>query len=265
MAGVPTPAITSLRNPLLKEVRKAAQHGGLTAGGCLVAEGPHLLEEALSSGCAVQTIIASRPLPATLEQQRQRLGVPLIAVSPALFDSLGTTENSQGLIALVEPPRWSWPELLAGLPLVVILDRLQDPGNAGAILRSAEAFGATGVVFLKGSVSPYNPKAVRASAGSIFRLPLLSAVDPSECLTALRQSGLRLYAADPVRGPSLSEASWSGGCALIIGSEAHGVSPALASAAEPVRIPVSRVESLNAAVAAAVLLYEARRQRGCSP
>jgi TrmH family RNA methyltransferase len=145
---------------------------------------------------------------------------------------------------------------------VVVLDGLQDPGNAGAILRAAEAFGATGVLGLKGTVNPYNPKAVRASAGSVFRVPLVWGIEASEALATLQQQRLDLYAAVPSARRLLSEADLRRGCAFIIGSEGRGVSEALRAASTELRIPTSGVESLNAAVAAAILLYEARRQRG---
>jgi TrmH family RNA methyltransferase len=137
----------------------------------------------------------------------------------------------------------------------VILDGVQDPGNAGAILRAAEAFGATGTIFLKGSVNPYNPKCLRGSAGSIFRVPLLTAAEvPSEFGP--------LYAADPRARKLLADADLATPCGIIIGSEGRGVSAALAARATGLRIPTQNVESLNAAVAAGIFLYEARRQRG---
>jgi TrmH family RNA methyltransferase len=146
-----------------------------------------------------------------------------------------------------------------------VLDGLQDPGNAGTIVRAAEAFGATGILFLKGTASPHNPKTLRASAGSLFRLPFLYGVAPATAIGTLRQNGVKLVAAMPsvstTPADSLAATDLTGRCALIIGSEAHGVSEVWRSAAAPVSIPTVGVESLNAAVAAGVLLYEARRQR----
>jgi TrmH family RNA methyltransferase len=150
----------------------------------------------------------------------------------------------------------------------VLLDGMQDPGNAGTIARAAEAFGATGVMFLKGSVSPHNPKTLRASAGSLFRLPYQHGVDPALARAALRQNKTELYAAVPARQKAarpLTEVDFTSPCGLVIGNEAHGVSEELRSAALDVSIPTVRVESLNAAVAAGILLYEARRQRAVAP
>jgi RNA methyltransferase, TrmH family len=126
---------------------------------------------------------------------------------------------------------------------------------------AAEAFGASGVMFIQGSVNPYNPKAIRASAGSIFRVPLVSAIDASLALAALSQKKIDLYAAMPRANISVGEADLKRHCAFIIGSEGRGVSSGLQSAALDIRIPTSEVESLNASVAAGILLYEAWRQR----
>jgi len=142
---------------------------------------------------------------------------------------------------------------------------LQDPGNAGTIARAAEAFGATGIMFLKGTVSPFNPKALRAAAGSLFRVPFAYGLDSALARAALQQNKLDVYAGVPSNSsqPSkpLGEVDFTRRCAIVVGNEARGVSPQLRSAAIDISIPTSGVESLNAAVAAAILLYEARRQR----
>jgi TrmH family RNA methyltransferase len=157
------------------------------------------------------------------------------------------------------------PDLFRGSPLVVVLDGLQDPGNAGAILRAAEAFGATGAIFVKGTVSPFNPKTVRASAGSLFRVPFLHGMDAAVVRAALEQNRVNAFAAVPARpgeeARSLAEVDLSGPVALIIGNEARGVGAELRAAALAITIPTVVVESLNASVAAGILLYEARRQR----
>jgi len=258
--------ITSAANPLLKDVRRAIHRGGLTDDGLAVAETFHLLEEALRSDCEVKAVIAAASVEAAAEKHVRGLGsVRVIVVADPLFQGISGTETAQGVMALVKPPAWGLAQLLRGCPLVVVLDGLQDPGNAGAILRTAEAFGATGALFVKGTVSPYNPKAVRASAGSVFRVPLLHGMDPGLARAALQQHKVDLYAAVPARslGPArpIADADFNRPCGLIVGSEAHGVSEDLRGAALDVTIPTIAVESLNAAVAAGILLYEARRQR----
>ncbi len=258
--------ITSAANPLLKDVRRAIVRGVLTQQGWCVAETFHLLEEALRSDCEVKTVLAAQSVRSTAEAHVRRLaGIKVVVLPDALFQGLSGTESSQGIMALVKPPAWSLEQLFRGCPLVVVLDGLQDPGNAGTIARAAEAFGATGVLFLKGSVSPYNPKTVRAAAGSLFRIPFLHGVDAALARAALRQHRVELYAGVPARAGAvvrpLADVDLKGPCGLIIGSEARGVSGELRSAAIDISIPTVGVESLNAAVAAGILLCEARRQK----
>jgi TrmH family RNA methyltransferase len=265
-----SPSIVSAANPLLKEIRKAIARGALTSDGCWVAEGFHLLEEALRSECEVQVVLASDSARQAVETFVQRLpATRVVTLSDKLFESVSATETTQGVIALVKAPVWSLEQLFGGRSLVVVLDALQDPGNAGAIARTAEAFGATGVLFLKGAVSPFNPKTIRASAGSLFRLPFLAGLDPQQARAAFAQHGIDLYAAVPARPgaavESLSGANLAGPCGLIIGSEGHGISEELRSASRAISVPTVAVESLNAAVAAGILLYEARRQRSPEP
>jgi TrmH family RNA methyltransferase len=244
--------LISDKNPLLKEVRRLAAGGapgGSPSGDRLVlAEGPRLLDEAVRSGIAIHAVILAESTPETSGLGDTRV----VRVLDSLFNKLSSTESPQGVLALVRLPEWTAEDLLKGTrPLVVVLDGVQDPGNAGAILRTAEAFGATGAVFLKGTVSPSNPKCLRASAGSAFRLPIVREIP----------AGLELYAADPRAELDVSKARLDGACAIVIGGEGSGVRPELAARATGLKIPTGTVESLNAAVAAGILLYEARRQR----
>jgi RNA methyltransferase, TrmH family len=258
--------ITSAANPLIKDIRRAIQRGSLTSTGLLVAETFHLLEEALRSDCEVKMVLAAEAvLSAAAAHVRRLSGVKVAVLPDALFQTLAGTESSQGVMALVTPPEWSLEQLFRRQPLLVVLDGLQDPGNAGAIARAAEAFGATGLLFLKGTVSPYNSKTLRASAGSLFRLPFLHGLDAALARAAIEQKRVEIYAGVPARpgtaSRSLTDVDFSRPTALIIGNEAHGVSAHLRSAATDVSIPTVGVESLNAAMAAGILLYEARRQR----
>ena len=208
------------------------------------------------------TVITAESVHASVEAHvKGREQINLIRVPDALFAEISATQSSQGIMALVRPPAWEIDHIFRGQSLVVIIDGLQDPGNAGAILRAAEAFGATGAIFLKGSVSPYNPKAIRASAGSVFRLPLVTAVDESIACATLEQQHADAYAAIPTGQKTLADADLTRRCAIVIGSEGRGVSPRLRSFARDLCIPTANVESLNAAMAAGILLYEARRQR----
>lgn len=253
---------TSRANPLLKQVRRAVARGELTRQGYCVAEGFHLLEECLRSNCAIQAVLVAEPARSAVETRIRGLSRLRLVVSPEkVFRTVAGTESSQGVLTLVRPPVWAPEQLFGGRPLVVVLDGVQDPGNAGAILRVAEAFGASGVMALKGTVNLYNPKAVRASAGSVFRVPLATGLDPATALAILERQRVELYAAMPSGRRELGEADLKGPCALIIGNEGCGVHQQMRAAAVELRIPTFGVESLNAAMAAAILLYEARRQR----
>lgn len=257
-----TELLISDKNPLLKQVRRAVLRGTLTEDGFAVAESFHLLEEALESECEIQAVIVAESVKNPVAAHVRGLKrTRVIAVADRVFAELSSTETTQGAIALVKPPEWTLDHLLRGKALAVVLDGVQDPGNAGAIVRAAEAFGATGVAFLKGSVSPYNPKSLRGSAGSMFRLPVVAGVDEALFLAAVDQRRMALYAANPRAVATIAQADFAKSCAIIIGSEGRGLSDTLSRRATGVKIPTAQVESLNAAVAAGIMLYEARRQR----
>jgi TrmH family RNA methyltransferase len=254
--------ISSRANPLLKEVRRAIQRGGLTADGCCVAESFHLLEEALRSGCDVRAVLAAEPAEeAVARLVRRRKGLRHVVLPEALFNALAATDSPQGVLALVRPPVWTAADVLAGEPVAVVVDGVQDPGNAGAILRAAEAFGASGAFFLKGTVSPYNPKALRASAGSVFRIPAVGGMDPAAVRNLLEEHGVPWFVADAHAGAPPDQAVLRPPCVLVIGGESRGAGMVLGEGAPKIHIPISGVESLNAAMAAGILLYEAARQR----
>jgi RNA methyltransferase, TrmH family len=254
--------LVSSRNPILKDVRKAIARGTVTGQGFAVAESFHLLEEALRSDCEIGAVFASESVRAAVESHVRGLKKIRVGVLPDdLFQSISSTEASQGVMALVRPPQWSVEQLFRGHALAVVLDGLQDPGNAGTVLRAAEAFGATGVAFLKGTASPYNPKCLRASAGSIFRMPVVPALDPQVFLVASEQRKIDLFALMPKSALEITKADLSRKCAIVVGSEGRGVSERLSEKATRVGIPTVGVESLNAALAAGIALFVARTQR----
>ena len=268
--------ITSAANPLLKEVRRTLVRGELTTGGHCVVETFHLLEEALRSQCRVRTVIAAESARTTVESQiANREGIRLVIVPDQLLNATAAVISSQGVVAVVEPPQWTLAQTIGtslaqsqgAQPLLVVVNGVQDPGNLGTILRSAEAFAATGVLLLKGTVSPFNSKALRASAGSLFRVPLVNGLDEASTLAFLQQSEIETYAAIPGAESrnSFADADLTRPCAFVIGSEGQGVSAKIQSATKPISIPTCGVESLNAAVSAAILMYEARRQRSQMP
>ena len=185
-------------------------------------------------------------------------------VSDALFRRVAETENPQGIAALVELKRPTLESILREPQvLLVVACGLQDPGNLGTIHRSAQAFGASALVTLEATVSPYNPKAMRASAGAVFHVPSFAGAEPGALFTKLRAARVRMIAADPHAPQRISEADLRGPLAILIGQEAAGLSPEIASQAD-VRLSVplrAGMDSLNAATAASIFLYEAARQR----
>ena len=183
---MPVRNIQSKDNARLKELRKALNAPGRGAQGLAGIEGPNLLEEALRAGLHVKTIFVAQGAERLLDKLQVKRDVEVLQMPKRLLDEALATETPQPIAALVERPNWSWSHVLNQnheKTLVLVLAGIQDPGNLGTILRSAEAFGATGVVSLPGTVSAWNAKAVRASAGSVFRVPLLAASE-AECLRA---------------------------------------------------------------------------------
>jgi TrmH family RNA methyltransferase len=257
--------LTSTKHPLLQKVRRAAADGRLTPDGWLVIEGPHLLAEALLGRWELGPVLTTVQGHTRYSPMLAKRNVEWIEVSARAIAAAASTETTQEILALVRPRVSSWREVTAPPALTVVLDGLQDPGNAGTIVRSAEAFGAGGIVFLEGCVRVANGKFLRATAGSIFRLPFLEGITRAELIKQTHVTGMDLYALT-AQGKhqgkrSLADADLRGPCALITGSESHGVSPELLAAAIGLAIPTKRVESLNAAVACSIALFEAARQR----
>lgn len=256
--------LSSPHNTILKSIRRAVSRGMAMDCGCVVAEGPHLLAEALAPGSAwivkrIFTTPAARLQHAALLESAE---IEPTQVSARAFRSVASTETTQEILALLQPRKWSWSELLKDPGVVVLLDAIQDPGNAGAIVRSAEAFGAAGLVFLQGCARTTNGKLLRATAGSIFRLPFVEGIERAEALTRLDSDGRALYALASNSGRPISRANFRNRSSLAVGSEGHGISEEILLRAEAVSVPTHRVESLNAAVACSIALFEAARQRG---
>ena len=271
-AVVPAPVITSRANPRVKQLRAAFAGSERLADGLVAIEGENLIREALRSGIALRVVFLSErpPAPAWLPR-----GVETLRLADAIFAAVVDTQSPQGIAALIEPPRWSLDSALAAharaansdMPLLLIAAGLRDPGNLGTLIRSAEAFAVTAVLITPGTVSPWNQKALRASAGSVFRAPVV--VVTHDDLAALKKRGIRLLAAVAPESrvksnmKSAPMTTLTQPCALMIGNEGAGLVPdLLALADERIAIPTpGPVESLNAAVAGSLLLYEASLQR----
>lgn len=262
---MPLRIVNSKQNARLKELRRALSRPGRDAGTLAGIEGPNLLEEALRAGLRVPWVFVASDAQHLLDGLPLGAETEVLLVRRELLTSILSTETPQPVAALVEPPDWTWIHLLGNgktAPLIVILAGVQDPGNLGTIMRSSEAFGANGVISLPGTVSCWNQKALRASAGSAFRLPLLAA-GIEECFLRLREAGVRIFTTALRGATAADEADLSASVALIMGNEGNGVPEEVEAQAEgSLTIPCpGPVESLNASVAAGVLLYEASRQR----
>jgi TrmH family RNA methyltransferase len=253
--------LTSTKNPLLQTIRRAAAAGRPTEDGLIVAEGPHLLEEALRGEWQIEQVFATARARSRYSQILPKVDAEVVEVSERAFASTAATDTTQEVLALVRPRSWSWKDLLGACALVVVLDGVRDPGNAGTIVRSAEAFSATGVVFLKGCVRVANGKLLRAAAGSLFRVPFLEVVEVAKCVEQVRLHGIRLYALTTEASATLDDAELQTGCALAVGSEGLGITKELLAEARAVSIPTAKVESLNAATACSIALFEAYRRR----
>jgi TrmH family RNA methyltransferase len=292
--------LTSRDNRWLKSFRMALRGGLPTESGSVGVEGVRLVEEALGSGCPIEAVLFSESGERHHERlapliDRPEIAFPTLRTTDRLFEGLADTEHPQGVAALVHPRVTTFDELLltpasACSPLLVVLAGVQDPGNVGTILRTAAAFGATGAVTAasgqSGTASPFSPKALRASAGAALHLPILPGMSLPILLTQLKIANVRTLASSaheaarlssPIVGaqhaapqsttigPLLSpwEVDWCEPVALLVGNEGAGLPEEVERSADArIRIPMaSGIESLNAAAAAAVLFYEAARQR----
>jgi TrmH family RNA methyltransferase len=263
---MPVRIVQSKQNNRLKELRRALANPSRDRRGPVGIEGPNLLSEALRAGVQIHCVFVAQESEQLLEPLTLPTDTEILLLPREILTRALATETPQPIAALVEPPDWTLAHLLGGtgktVPLVLVLAELQDPGNLGTILRSAEAFGAHGVISLPGTVSAWNPKAMRASAGSVFRVPNLEG-RTRESIARLREAGLKIYAATAHASRPVDLVNLAEPVALLIGNEGNGVPEELAAQADgAITIPCpGPVESLNAAVAASVLLYEASRQR----
>ena len=255
------PIITSRHNAIVARYRAASR--GESSDTMLV-DGAHLVADALAAGipireAAVTTAHERDPLVDALRAS----GVDVAAVSPPVMNAISPVRTSSGIVALVRRPPAEARVYETAPALVLVAVDIQDPGNLGAIVRAAEAAGASGVVAAGACADPFGWKALRGSMGSALRLPIAVARTADEAIADARRHGCRIVAASPHDGRPFFEADLQGASAVVVGGEGAGVPPSILAAADDrVTIPMEApVESLNTAVAAALLLYEARRQR----
>ena len=274
MNGTASPGISyaGVHSPRLKAARRLTKRAFRQRERAFLAEGPQAVAEALRYGAQVTDLFVTVPARSRhtdLITTAEDAGVPVYVVSGEVMGDLAQTVTPQGLLAVCGFVDVPLDAVTTPAPLLVaLLANVRDPGNAGTVLRTADAAGVQAVVFADASVDPYNGKCVRASAGSLFHLPVVAGVRLEEAVAAMREAGLRILAADGRAGRSLDDpdvqARLGQPTAWLFGNEAWGLPPDLVALAdEPVAVPIyGQAESLNLAAAAAVCLYaSARAQR----
>lgn len=255
--------VTSAQNALLKDVRKAFSRSE-PVDGYFAIEGFKLIEEAIRSGLKLRAVVFSESGAQRADRLLPQLSAhtEAVVVADKIFSTLVETESPQGVAALVSVKEHTLEPLLSTAePLFVVAVGVQDPGNLGTIIRCAEAFGATGVILAEKTVSRFNAKVVRASAGSVFRLPCV--VQSTDQLIPELRGKVRMLATSSRKGDNIDQAALTGAVAIFIGNEGAGLPrDVMAQMDSLITIPQSEnVESLNAGVAASIILYEAARQR----
>ena len=267
--------ITSASNEIIKAtVRYATKASARKEDGVFVAEGTKLVTEAPSS--SVRRLFVSAGCLEELQKEKGKLfeaferlcgslsDEDVIKLPDHVFEKISTMKSPQGMLAVLEAPSFSEEDVSGGdVPLVLVLEDIQDPGNVGTIFRTAEAAGVSGIVLTPGCADPLSPKVVRSSMGAIFRIPFVTEEDIPALIGSFEKKGITCYAARLDAAESYDKCDLASPCALLIGNEGNGLSiEVIDKASKGIFIPMSgKTESLNAAVSASILSYEARRQR----
>ena len=263
--------LTSKEHPLAKKVRLVAAQSRRAPQELVLAEGLRVLEEATSSGCEIEAVLATEDF-GTREREKLLLsrwksnGIPIARAAEPLLKSLSDVLTPQDALALVRVPILHLADLPSiSNPLIFCACGLQDPGNLGTLLRTGVAAGASWGCSISGTVSARNPKVIRSSAGAFFRLPFVEHLQPSELLLYCKRRKIRMFQADPCAGARYTEIDFTQPTATLLGNEAKGMQGKEWSEVAKIRIPMAPgIESLNVATAGALLLFEAFRQRSGS-
>ncbi len=258
--------ISSLSNPQIKnllQLQKKAKER--EEQGIFVIEGIKMFEEAKDMGLLVKAYASESFFQQRFEENPEYFdGLEYEIITEAVFKEVSDTKTPQGIMGTVRASQYQPEDLLRGEDTcLLLLEDIRDPGNLGTMIRTAEGAGITGIISSAASVDLYNPKVIRATMGSIYRVPFCQTEDFQQTLQLIKGQGITIYAAHLQGMPYDTEGGFRKKCAFLIGNEANGLSEqASAQADELIRIPMEgKVESLNAAVAAAILMYEAARQR----
>jgi len=260
-------SITSTSNALYKEVKNLKQKKFRDEKDEYLIEGVRFVEEALKSKAEIKTIFFDHKLEKVkggneLLAMVMKTDITLYEVSEHLLEGLSDTENAQGVVAVLPVRSYALNEVVSSSKRLLVLETIQDPGNMGTIIRTADAADFDGIVALKGCVDIYNPKVLRSTMGSIFHIPVVTNAEMEEAVYLIRENGLKSFAAHLKGEKSIYEANMSEGGVIFIGNEANGLSEELSdNADELVKIPMpGKAESLNASIASALFMYEMVRQ-----
>lgn len=260
--------ITSKDNLMLRRMKRLESKKFRDKLGLFVLEGITVLKEAIEEGARIDYVIYSDSFAENSEsieiiEKLQAEKVNVYSVDNRLFASVSGTETPQGIIAAVEKPEWDADAVLEEGTNIIVLDRVADPGNMGTIIRTAEAAGFSGILVIKGSTDPYSGKVSRSASGALMRMPVLYADSPQDAVDMIRSNGKNIVCTDPRSDKNYYDVDLAKNAAIVIGNEAAGVCEELFGCADiSVGIPMEgKTESLNAAIAASVMMYESLRQK----
>ncbi len=255
--------IESIDNPLVKLVKKLSQKKYRDEMGLFVIEGPHLIEEALKSGSSIKNVLITIEKHKDLADKLVEQNISYDFISEQIMEIISDTLTPQGILAVVEKKQISLESITHKKPFLVICDAIQDPGNLGTIIRTAAAAGCSGMILSNDCVDLYNPKTIRSTGGNLFHIPIADDVDIKQYILQLKSNGVVVAGTTGSEGVSLYKCKLTGNLAVLIGNEGSGVKEQLLEICDiKLNIPmVSNVESINAAGAASIIIYEAYRQR----
>lgn len=263
--------LTGSQNPLIKEVRTLKNKDSREERSLYFIEGTRFVEEALKENVNIKYIVASDTFLSNtgssgLLERINGASLSSYEIPDSLFSSISDTKTPQGILAVLPMERKQLKDAVIKGGLLVILDTIKDPGNMGTIIRTADAAGCSGIIIPDGCVDVYNPKVLRSTMGSVFHVPIYHSSTITEAMNIARENGFLLCASHLEGSVSIYETDLSGQVALVIGSEAEGIGKQTAKDSDLlIRIPMEgRAESLNASVAAGIIIFEAMRQRGAA-
>lgn len=257
--------ITSIANPQVKELLQLQKKSkARNERGIFIVEGVKMFQEAPREW--IEKVYISESFYNKREKEMDFSGLKAEILADKVFSHVSDTKTPQGILCLVKQRTLKLEDMLKeNAPFLMVLDNLQDPGNLGTIVRTAEGAGVTGIIMSRDTVDIYNPKTIRSTMGSVYRMPFFYVEDLPEFLDELKEKGVKTYAAHLEGSNNYDEEDYRGACAFLIGNEGNGLRPEVADRADiRIKIPMQgQVESLNAAIASAILMYEVSRQRRC--